>query len=84
MGEGDGLSENNMLQHGMHFTESIKYTLGVEIELQILDKTKWDLSPVAPTLFEKAPSLLAPRLSPEFIQSILEVQTGICFSVEDV
>jgi len=56
-----------MLNHGMHFTESIKYTLGAEIELQIVDKTTWDLSPVGPTLFENAPSLLAPRLSPEFI-----------------
>ena len=60
MGAGNGFSENNMLNHGMHFTESIKYTLGAEIELQILDKTTWDLSPVAPTLFENAPSLLAP------------------------
>lgn len=84
MGDGDGVSENTMHNHGMHFTESTKYTLGVEIELQILDKTQWDLSPVAPILFENAPSLLAPRLSPEFIQSILELQTGICFSVEDV
>ena len=84
MGDGDGFSKNTMLNHGMHFTESTKYTLGVEIELQILDKTQWDLSPVAPILFENAPSLLAPRLSPEFIQSILELQTGICFSVEDV
>jgi len=73
-----------MHKHGVHFTESTKYTLGVEIELQILDKTTWDLSPLAPILFENAPSLLSPRLSPEFIQSILEVQTGICFTVEDV
>ena len=78
------MSENNIQNNGMHFTESSEYTLGVEIELQILDKTTWDLSPIAPTLFENAPSLLSPRLSPEFIRSILEVQTGICFTVEDV
>lgn len=68
----------------MHFTESDKYTLGVEIELQTLDKSTWDLAPLAPKLLETAPSLLSPRLSPEFIQSILEIQTGICFSIEDV
>ncbi|MFT5726413.1 MAG: carboxylate-amine ligase [Desulforhopalus sp.] len=84
MARGNAVPDNNMQNHGVHFAESVKYTLGVEIELQILDKTSWDLSPVAPTLFENAPSLLSPRLSPEFIQSILEVQTGICFTVEDV
>lgn len=84
MARGNRVFENNMQNHSVHFTESTKYTLGVEIELQILDKTTWDLSPVAPTLFENAPSLLSPRLSTEFIQSILEVQTGICFTVEDV
>ena len=68
----------------MHFNESCKYTMGVEIELQTLDETTWDLAPAAPTLLETAPSLLLPRLSPEFIQSILEIQTGICFSIEDV
>lgn len=70
MGARDGFPEINMRNHGMHYTESVKYTLGVEIELQILDKTTLDLSPVAPTLFVNATSLLAPRLSPEFIQSI--------------
>lgn len=39
---------------------------------------------MAPTLIENAPALLRPRLSPEFIQSILEIQTGICFSLADV
>lgn len=67
-----------------NFNSSSKYTLGVEIEFQILDKTTWDLSPLAPTLLGNAPSLLSHRLSPEFIQSILEIQTAICFSVEDV
>lgn len=67
-----------------HFKSSPKFTLGVEIEFQTLDKATWNLAPLAPTLLENAPSLLRPRLSPEFIQSILEIQTGICFSLEDV
>jgi carboxylate-amine ligase len=68
----------------IHFTHSPKYTLGVEIEFQTLDKATWDLTPMAPVLLENAPSLLRPRLSPEFIQSILEIQTGVCFSLVDV
>ncbi|MFW2365045.1 MAG: carboxylate-amine ligase, partial [Desulforhopalus sp.] len=68
----------------LSFQSSRQYTLGVEIELQTLDKKTWDLAPIAPILLENAPSLLLPRLSPEFIQSILEIQTGICSSLVDV
>ncbi len=68
----------------LDFTPSPKYTLGVELEFQTLDKSTWDLAPMAPVLIDNAPSLLRPRLSPEFIQSILEIQTGICFSLIDV
>jgi carboxylate-amine ligase len=66
------------------FTRSEGYTLGVEVEFQTLDKNTWDLAPLAPKILENAPALLRPRLSPEFIQSILEIQTGVCTSVEDV
>ena len=66
------------------FQGSRRYTLGVEIELQTLEKSPWDLAPLAPRLLENAPPLLLPRLSPEFIQSILEIQTGICTSLVDV
>lgn len=68
----------------MEFGESDKYTLGVEIELQTLDQSSWQLAPLAPQLLESAPAILRRRLSPEFIQSILEIQTDICFSIEDV
>jgi carboxylate-amine ligase len=66
------------------FARSPRYTLGVELEFQTLDKATWDLAPLAPVLLANAPALLRPRLSPEFIQSILEIQTGVCFSLVDV
>jgi carboxylate-amine ligase len=75
---------NEVADQNVSFRCSRRYTLGVEIELQTLDKTTWDLAPLAPTLLENAPPLLRPRLSPEFIQSILEIQTGICSSLVDV
>ncbi len=68
----------------LEFAKSTGYTLGVEIEFQTLDKKTYDLAPFAPVLLENAPALLRPRLSPEFIQSILEIQTGICLSLVDV
>lgn len=72
-------SGQELVYHSSH-----SYSLGVEIEFQTLDKATWDLAPIAPVLLENAPALLRPRLSPEFVQSILEIQTGICSSIEDV
>jgi len=80
MGEG----KNVISGRDLKFAKSSSYTLGVEIEFQTLDKNTYDLAPFAPVLLENAPLLLKPRLSPEFIQSILEIQTGICFSLTDV
>lgn len=79
-GEAEKMSCGQVLS----FTSKHKYTMGVEVEFQILDRMSWDLVPFAPKLLAEAPSLLRPRLSPEFIQSILEIQTGICFSLLDV
>ncbi len=79
-----GESRDAVPGRDLRFKKSTGYTLGVEIEFQTLDKKTHDLAPFAPILLENAPKLLCPRLSPEFIQSILEIQTGICFSLVDV
>jgi carboxylate-amine ligase len=77
-------NQNTVSGQEIPFAHNPKYTLGVEIEFQTLDRDSWDLTPMAPILLESAPSLLLPRLSPEFIQSILEIQTGVCSSLIDV
>lgn len=66
------------------FAPSKPYSLGVEVEFQTLDTKSLNLSPLAPTLLANAPTILRPRLSHEFIQSILEIKTGVCRSVIDV
>lgn len=68
----------------MKFASSSSYTLGVEIELQILDSKTLDLVPFAPLLIEQAPQILRPRLSLEFMKSILQIQTGVCADLRDV
>ena len=68
----------------MEFRSSSSHTLGVEIEFQILDNRDLNLVPFAPLLLEQAPKILRPRLSLEFIKSILEIQTGICTNLRDV
>ncbi len=66
------------------FAESRPYTLGVELEFQIIDQETLDLVPRAPALLSKVPPSVANRVTPEFIRSILEIQTGVCASVNDV
>lgn len=68
----------------MEFTSNAAHSLGVEIEFQILDNEGLNLVPFAPLLLEQAPALLRPRLSLEFIKSILEIQTGVCADLRDV
>ena len=68
----------------MDFKSSASHTLGVEIEFQILDNKDLNLVPFAPLLLDQAPKILRPRLSLEFIKSILEIQTGICADLRDV
>ncbi len=71
-------------QDSLTFVSSPSYTLGVELEFQTLDKESLNLAPLAPILLETAPAILRPRLTHEWIRSILEIRTGICTSVRDV
>lgn len=66
------------------FTTNDHYSLGVEIEFQILDRKTLNLAPLAPLLIKNSPKLLATRITHEFISSILELQTNACRSVRDV
>ncbi len=63
---------------------SDSYTLGVEIEFQIVDQNDYSLVPLGPKLQDLAPDLLQSHISQELIKSILEIQTGICRNVRDV
>ncbi|MEE4166136.1 MAG: YbdK family carboxylate-amine ligase [Desulfocapsaceae bacterium] len=66
------------------FSSSRCYTLGVEIEFQIVDQNSYALVPLAPKLKSLAPDVLKSRISRELINAILEIQTGICRNVQDV
>jgi len=72
------------MQNSLIFVSSPSYSLGVELEFQTLDKDTLNLAPFAPILLESAPSILRPRITQEWIRSILEIRTGICRSVRDV
>jgi glutamate---cysteine ligase / carboxylate-amine ligase len=58
-------------------------TLGVELELQLLDWRTFDLCPAAPRVLEKLGGESA-RIKPEIFQSMIEINTGICRNVAEV
>jgi carboxylate-amine ligase len=66
------------------FHQSKPYTLGVEIEFQILAKDTLNLAPMAPEILAMVPAGQKDRIKPEFIRSMIEVNTEICESVHQV
>jgi glutamate---cysteine ligase / carboxylate-amine ligase len=59
------------------FPSSDRMTLGVEMDLQLLDADSLELTPAAPRIFG-ALGEEGPSIRPEIFQSMLEVDTGVC------
>ena len=66
----------------IEFQLSKPFSLGVEIELQILDKSDLNLVPKAPEILAMVPSELKERIKPEFIRSMIEVNTEVCTNMD--
>ena len=66
------------------FQTSKPFSLGVEIELQILDRNDLNLVPRAPEILAMVPKELKERIKPEFIRSMIEVNTEICSNMDQV
>lgn len=66
----------------IEFQPSEELTLGVEIEIQLMDRNSFNLTSRA----EEMLSALAdnPKVKPEFYLSTIEANTGICRTVADV
>jgi carboxylate-amine ligase len=65
----------------LDFTASEPYTLGVEVELQIVDRATGDLAPKAPELIEAWTG--GPTVHPELFKSMIELNTSICRSARE-
>lgn len=63
--------------------KSNELTLGVELELQIIDPKSKDLAPKAPQILEQLKNL-TPKIKSEIFQSMIEIETGICFNAHEV
>jgi len=72
-------------ERAVEFAKSQGLTLGVELELQILDRQSLDLTSGAGVILAELADLEHQhRVAPEFLTSIIEIQTGVCGHVEEV
>lgn len=62
----------------IEFKISTPLSLGVEIEVQLVDWKSAELCPAAPRLLKR---LRSPTFQPEYFQSNLEIVTGVCDSL---
>lgn len=66
----------------MEFKASDPLSLGVELELQLLDQTTLDLADGILHLIDHYPA--SPYVKPEFIQNTVEIASKVCRSVADL
>jgi glutamate---cysteine ligase / carboxylate-amine ligase len=70
------------MSSSLKFAHSEAHTLGVEMELQLIHPETLDLHPFAPELIERW-GQRDERVKPELLQSMIEVNTGICRDVHE-
>ncbi len=68
----------------IQFNASSNPTLGVEIELGIINRDSYELVPLAADILKQVPEHWGEAVKPEFMQGYLEINTGVCNSVDDV
>lgn len=66
------------------YNPSPGHTVGVEVELQLLDENSLRFSDTAPALLGALPEELSMRIKEEFIQCMVEINTGICHDISEV
>lgn len=67
----------------IQFASSSPLTLGVEVEVQLLDKETLDLTPKSPEIFNIIGGESA-RIKAEIFQSMIEMNTGICKNAHEI
>jgi carboxylate-amine ligase len=66
------------------FNRSPNPTIGVELEIQILENRTYELASLAPQILKRVSPAYKVKIKPEFIRSMVEINTDICSSVADV
>ncbi len=63
------------------FKKSSLFSIGVEVEFQLLNRNSLNLEPCAPKILNNIPKSFKTKIKPEFIKSMLEVTTGVCTNI---
>lgn len=66
------------------FTRNTSPTLGVELELQLVDAESFALKSAIEDVLARLPEGMSEQIKPELMQSYLEINTGICKTVREV
>ena len=66
------------------FYSSPNPTIGVEIELQLIDNKTLDLKNISPRVLANIDKKFSDRIKYELFESMIEINTDICRSVEEV
>jgi len=70
---------------GLPFTSSAALSLGVELELQLVNTHDYDLAPYAEDMLRlMAQTPLPGSVVPEMTSSMIEISTDVCHSAQDV
>jgi carboxylate-amine ligase len=67
----------------LKFKPSLKPTLGVEVELALVDAQTKALSSAAPQLLGRLPEQLRESVKPELMQCYVEINSGVCSTVAE-
>ncbi len=65
------------------FQSNSEPTLGVELELGLVDEQSMELTPAVNKLLAALPKELADSYKPELMQSVIEINTGVCLTVDE-
>ena len=66
------------------FNSSPKPTIGVEIELQLVDKKNSNLKNIASKILGDVNEKFSDNIKCELIESMIEINTDICSNIEEV
>jgi carboxylate-amine ligase len=67
----------------IEFTSNLRPTLGIEIELALVDAETMALSNSIEDVLERMPAELEGHVKPELMQSYVEINTGVCRTVDE-
>ena len=68
----------------IEFHSSANPTIGVEIELQLIDKNTFGLNNIASKVLSEVDKKFSSKIKAELFESMIEINTDICSTIEEV